>query len=274
MVLFSFDWAVGDGFSFVKIELFEPIGCDIVIDNLTIAKHDDTPRESRDFDFMGHGDDRDSGSVEFGENRHHFLGGVGVECAGGFVGQDQGGTVDDRAGDGDALLLTAGELVGFVVESVAEADAIEGSGGAIEAFARWDVAVDRRQHDVFEGAEGSEQMELLEDEAEFLVADFGEVGLRDLRYVDAVEGIVADRRAIEAADDVHGGGFSRAGGADDRAVFARLNRQGNVIEGANFGVAAAVDFGDAIELHDRIGRHLGWACRRVCHHLLNTRCCC
>ncbi len=270
-MLFGLDPLVARGFGVVKVELFEPIGVNIVVDDLTVAKHDDASGESRDFDFVSDGDDRDSSGVEFGENPHHFLGGVGVECAGGFVGEDEGGAVDDRAGDGDALLLAAGELVGFIVEPVAEADAIEGGGGAIASFVGRDVAVDRRQHDVFEGAERGEQVELLEDEAEFLVADFGEVGFGNLRHVDAVKGVVADRWAIEATDDVHGGGFAGAGGADDRAVFAWSNREGNIIEGADFGVAAAVDFGNAIELDDRGGRDLRRAGRRVSHHILNTR---
>jgi hypothetical protein len=36
---------------------------------------------------------------------------AGVEVAGGFVGEQHGRVIDDRPGDGHALLLTAGELV-------------------------------------------------------------------------------------------------------------------------------------------------------------------
>jgi hypothetical protein len=36
---------------------------------------------------------------------------VTIEVARGFVGQQEGRTHDDRAGDGDALLFTAGELL-------------------------------------------------------------------------------------------------------------------------------------------------------------------
>ena len=44
------------------------------------------------------------------------VGVFGVEVAGGLVGEDDGGAVDEGAGDGDALLLAAGELVGAVME--------------------------------------------------------------------------------------------------------------------------------------------------------------
>jgi hypothetical protein len=36
----------------------------------------------------------------------------GIEIAGRFVGEDERGPMDERAGDGDALLLAAGELAG------------------------------------------------------------------------------------------------------------------------------------------------------------------
>ena len=38
------------------------------------------------------------------------FGGLGVERAGGFVAQQELGVFDERAGDGHALLLTAGKL--------------------------------------------------------------------------------------------------------------------------------------------------------------------
>ena len=48
----------------------------------------------------------------------------GVEVAGGLVGQDDRRGADERAGDGDALALAAGELGRVVVEAVVEADAL------------------------------------------------------------------------------------------------------------------------------------------------------
>ena len=52
--------------------------------------------------------------VELVEEGHDLIAGVGVEVAGGLVGEDDGGLVDEGAGDGDALALAAGELVGLV----------------------------------------------------------------------------------------------------------------------------------------------------------------
>ena len=55
--------------------------------------------------------DHDAGAVvlvdERREGLHHLEGALGVEAGGWFVREDQGGVVDQRAGDGDALLLSA-----------------------------------------------------------------------------------------------------------------------------------------------------------------------
>src|SRR6476646_5189917 len=53
---------------------------------------------------------------------HDVGAGLGVEVAGRLVGEDDGRFADQGAGDGDALLLAAGELGGTVGATVLEAD--------------------------------------------------------------------------------------------------------------------------------------------------------
>ena len=48
------------------------------------------------------------------EQLNDFAAGVGIEVAGGLIGQQQFRLVDEGAGDGDALLFAAGKLVGLV----------------------------------------------------------------------------------------------------------------------------------------------------------------
>ena len=43
-----------------------------------------------------------------------FFAGAALEVAGGLVGQDDVGTVDEGTGNGDALLFAPGELGGFM----------------------------------------------------------------------------------------------------------------------------------------------------------------
>src|SRR4030065_2431777 len=60
--------------------------------------------------------------VEAVEDAHNLGAVGGVQGAGELVGEDDGGPADDGAGDGDPLLLAAGELGGPVGNAGAEAD--------------------------------------------------------------------------------------------------------------------------------------------------------
>ena len=62
-----------------------------------------------------------------------LVAGLGVELAGRLVGQDEHRLLDQGPGDGHALLLAAGELVGAVVEPVPQADLLEQLGGPLAA---------------------------------------------------------------------------------------------------------------------------------------------
>src|SRR3954468_13136817 len=57
--------------------------------------------------------------------------GAGVEVAGGLVAKEQGGAVDQGAGDRDPLPLAAGQFCGEVGGPLAEADATQEVGGAV-----------------------------------------------------------------------------------------------------------------------------------------------
>ena len=60
--------------------------------------------------------------VQVAQNLQHGFRILGVQVAGGLVGQQDGRVVHDGAGDGDALLLAAGERVGLVVQAVRDAE--------------------------------------------------------------------------------------------------------------------------------------------------------
>jgi hypothetical protein len=55
-----------------------------------------------------------------------------------LVGQQDLGRLDQRAGDGDSLLLAAGQLGGQVPGPVAEADVGQRALGTLAALGRWD----------------------------------------------------------------------------------------------------------------------------------------
>jgi hypothetical protein len=68
------------------------------------------------------GDDEDGGAealVEVAYEGQDLGAGMGVQVAGGLIGEEDGRGKGEGAGDGDALALAAGELVGEVIEAVA-----------------------------------------------------------------------------------------------------------------------------------------------------------
>ena len=110
-------------------------------------------------------DDGGAGFVEFGQKLHHLFAIGGVEVAGRLVGQDQLGTRHHGAGDGDALLLAAGQLLRHVPGAMGDLDPLQCLAGALLAFARRNIlVVEQRQLDIFGDIQFVDQVEALEHE--------------------------------------------------------------------------------------------------------------
>ena len=119
------------------------------------------------------------------QEREHLGGGGRVEVAGRLVGEHHRRLVDERPGDGDALLLAAGELRRAVREAVADAD------GRDELLEPLEVRIEpgerERQQDVLLGVQDRHEVVALEDEAELVAPQAGQravVEAGELRAVD------------------------------------------------------------------------------------------
>ena len=91
------------------------------------------------------------------------------------------GLIDQGAGDGDALALAAGELVGLVIHAAFEAHVGQRFLGALDACGGRRAVVDQGQLDVVQRGGAGQQVEGLEDEADFLVADARQLDRRPVR---------------------------------------------------------------------------------------------
>ena len=72
--------------------------------------------------------DEDNGvpvCMELVEQGEDVLGCGGIESCGWLIGEEYAGISGERAGDGNALLLTAGEFAGTVGSAFGEADSCE-----------------------------------------------------------------------------------------------------------------------------------------------------
>ena len=199
----------------------------LVAPDAAVAHFDDALRVDGDVRLVRDEDDRDALLVQLLEERHHFDRRARVEVAGRLVGQDQRRLGHERAGDGHALLLAAGELARLVVETLAESDALQRRGGERARVALAAAAVvEQRQLDVLERAGARQEIEALEDEAELLVADGGERVLVEAVDAHAVEQVRAVGRRVEAAEDVHQRRLAGAGRAHDGDELARRDGRG------------------------------------------------
>ena len=158
------------------------------------------------------GDHHNGGAflVEALEQLEDFICGFWVKVAGGFVGEDDIGVVEEGAGDGYALLLPAGELVGHLVGLCSHSHGFEDlrdpgiyAGALLPAGGPQD-----KLKVVFHGAV-REQLEVLENHAKFtpkvgdvLAAEFPEVVSAGLSFTA--------EETVFRGDRANDGGFAGA----------------------------------------------------------------
>jgi hypothetical protein len=214
--------------------------------------HDDHPsRVLRDVGLVRDEHQRDARRAEGLEQRHDLDARPRVEVARRLVRQNHPRPPDERAGDGDPLLLPAGELIGVMMHPAAEADPQERLGRARAPLATAHAGVEQRQLDVLERAGAGQQVEALEDEPERFVADLRELVGVEPRDVAPTQEKPASRRAVEAAEDVHQRALAGARRAHDRHELALVDLQVDAAQGLHLDVAHRVDLADALEPHER-----------------------
>src|SRR5262245_27735107 len=128
-------------------------------------------------------DHGDAGRIKLLEQLDDLVSGMAVECAGRLVGENDMRIVDQSAGNSDALLLAARKLGRLMRFAMREPDLGKAS---LRLLARAFVTVPRveqGQGHVIDRAGAREQIEVLEDEADPLVAVGGKlVGIESTKF--------------------------------------------------------------------------------------------
>src|SRR5215204_97685 len=171
----------------------------------------------------------------------HQLGdvlGAGVEVSGGLVGEHDGGPRDERSGDRDALLLSAGELRGAMRPPAAQPDRVQ---QALEQLLVGMSARDsHRQGDVLLGGQDGHQVEELEDEAQLVAPQLGQAAVVQPGDLLAVDPHLAAGRMVEPGEHMHQRRLPGAGWTDDRRQLAPGKRQRDIAESLDRGRPFAV----------------------------------
>ena len=126
-------------------------------------------------------DDDDAGAALVGDlckEFHDLPAKPAVERGGGFIGEDEAGLIGQGAGDGDALLLAAGEGVGKIVGTRADAEVVEQLQSTLACGLRSGVVDFQGDLHIFQRAEERNEIGLLKNKTEVLPAKRAQVHKR------------------------------------------------------------------------------------------------
>src|SRR5580658_195943 len=147
----------------------------LVVLDFAIADADHPMGTRGDIRLVGDEQDGVALFVELGKESHDFLTGLGIEVAGGLVGEEDGGAIHEGPSYGYALALAARKLVGLVEHAGCEIDLGEGAASTFGALLGGSTVIDERKLDVVKSSGAGQKIEGLKDEADFLVANVGEI---------------------------------------------------------------------------------------------------
>ena len=113
-----------------------------------------------------------------------------------------------------------------------------------------DTGVDEGNFHVFQKGELGQKIVLLEDEAQLLVPDGGQLPAAHPADIPAIQTVGALGGDVQTTDDVYTGGFARAGLPHDGDEFTPVYLEGDVVGGFHEGIAHLVILADRVELNE------------------------
>ncbi len=207
---------------------------------------------------MRHDDDGAPFTVELLKDAENFFTAMAVERAGRFVGKNDLRIVDERAGDGNALLLSAGKLARGMMRAFAHPESLQDHAGFLTPFFLFLACIYGGNFDIAHRIQLAQQMIALEDETEMLTPQLRQfIGFK-FRCGAAGNQIFAFRRPVQAAENVHQRRFARTGRTDDRHHLAPLDGQVHMVQNRREVVARGVMPGDALEREQRRISHVSY----------------
>ncbi len=192
------------------------------------------------------------------EQAHDLLAGLGVELAGGLVGEQDLRAARQRPGDRDPLLLPAGQLTWPLLRVLAQADDVQHEPDALLPLLRVHAHDPQRHADVLRRRQDRDEAERLEDERHRRPAQPHPLVFRHGRHIAVRHPDATAVRQVEAADDVEQRGLPRPRPAAQRHQLAGRHGKGDAAQGPGGGVPAAEGPRDLLDgQHVYRGGHRG-----------------
>ena len=177
--------------------------------------------------------------------------GLGVQGGGGFVAQQDLGVGGQGPGNGDALLLAAGQLrrIGlFLVGQVHDLQQLPCSRHGF-LFRRADELQGER--DIVQAGALHEQVKMLEDHTDGFPG-VPQLLFRQLHQILAVNGDGTFRGALQQVHAPNQGGLAGAGQADDAENLAFVDGKVDVIQRMDAAFAIAEAFGKSFDFNNGV----------------------
>ena len=172
-------------------------------------------RPRRELRRMRDHDHRDARPVDLLQQLENAPRHLGIQVAGGLVGEQDPRLTDQRAGDRHSLLLSAAQLVRQRMHARSQAHLVDHAVDAAAPLPGGEIPVSQRQRDVVADVEVRDEIEALEDEAELLVAERRPLPIRQRHHVMAVQAVAAAVEVVEQTRHVQERRLARSGRPHD-----------------------------------------------------------
>lgn len=153
------------------------------------------------------------------KRRRRWSAAPGIEGACRLVRQHQPRRGDQRPGRGGPLFLPARNLIGVLLQNVRDFQLLGQRRKPRRHFLIPLSLQDEGQKDIVLQGKGVEKVEVLENKAEVIPTESGDLFFPDGDEIFALKEHLAARRLVEGGEDIEQGGFARAGFAHDGDVF-------------------------------------------------------
>ena len=159
-------------------------------------------------------------------------------------------TIHQSARDGDALLLSSGQLRREVQRAISQTDQLQRIHGPLGSFLFADLRIECRKLDILQRSCAREKIESLKDETNFPVAYGGEFLLAEFGNFGALEHVAAAGRLVQAAENIHERGLAAAAGSHDRDELAALDGDADSAQSMHASFTQIVILVDVLHAND------------------------
>ena len=200
------------------------MGVERVLHLPSVTQEDVASGVTAEFGVVGDEDDGSAFGMQLLEEDENLEGGARVKVSSGFVRKDDRRVVDQGAGDGDTLHLSAAHLVALMLKSVTQSDGFQClDRPSVSLLGGNASVVHEGEFDIFDSRGLGEQVVVLEDKTNFAVAQYGTFIFGHLARVVAVKPVGAVGGDVKTSENVQHGGFATAGSAHDGDELTLLN---------------------------------------------------